>query len=55
MKELIGFYLVSLAMSAFIVCVTGYGLSTKDKMIFLTQVAISLGLISIGTYLLVSD
>lgn len=55
MKELIGFNLVAFAISMFLIWFIGWSLSTKDKLILIMQEAIFLGILSVGTYLLVSD
>lgn len=53
-KELIGFNLVALAISALIVWLTCLEFSTKDKLIFVMQEAIFLGVLSVGAYLLIN-
>lgn len=52
MKELIGFNLVALAITALIVLCTGFELSTKDKLIFVALEAVFFGILSTGIYLL---
>lgn len=54
MKELIGFNLVALAITALIVLCTGFKLSTKDKLIFVALEAVFFGILSTGIYLLFS-
>lgn len=54
MKELIGFNLVALAISALIVWLTCLEFSTKDKLILVMQEAIFLGVLSVGAYLLIN-
>lgn len=51
MKELIGFYLVGLAISMFLTWLIG-ALSTKDKLILFVQDFIYLAILFAGVYLL---
>lgn len=52
MKELIGFYLVGLAISMFLTWLIGWALSTKDKLILFVQEFIYLAILFAGVYLL---
>lgn len=52
MRVLIGFNLIAFAITSFLVWVTGWELSTKDKLIFIMQEATFLGVLSVGAYLL---
>lgn len=55
MKELIGFNIISFAITLLITLVMGGDLDTKDKLLLITGELIILGLISVGTYLLVGE
>lgn len=52
MKELIGFNLVTFAISMLLIWLIGWSLSTKDKLILIMAEAIFLEILSVGTYLL---
>lgn len=52
MKELLGLFLVWLAISMFLTWLFGWELSTKDKLLLIVQEFIFLGLLVAGTYLL---
>lgn len=52
MKELLGLFLVWLAISMFLIWLFGWELSTKDKLLLIVQEFIFLGLLFVGIYLL---
>ena len=53
MKELIGFNMIAFAMTLLITLVMGWNLDTKEKLLLITGEPIILGIISVGTYLMV--
>ncbi len=53
MKELIGFNMIAFAMTLLITLVMGWDLDTKEKLLLITGEPIFLGIISVGTYLMV--
>lgn len=55
MKELIGFNIIEFAITLLITLVMGGDLDTKDKLLLITGEPIILGIISVGTYLLVGE
>lgn len=54
-KELIGFNMMAFAITLLITLVMGGDLDTKDKLLLITGEPIILGIISVGTYLLVGE
>ena len=55
MRVLIGFNVIAFAITLLITFVMGWDLDTKDKLLLITGEPIILGIISVGTYLLVGE
>lgn len=55
MRTLIGFNVIAFAINLLITLVMGLDLDTKDKLLLITGEPIILGIISVGTYLLVGE
>lgn len=53
MKELIGFNMIAFAMTLLITLVMGWDLDTKEKLLLITGEPIIIGIISVGSYLMV--
>lgn len=54
MRELIGFYLITMAISSFVILVLGDA-EMKEKLCFLAFTAVILAMIITGTYLLAGE
>ena len=52
MKGLIGFNIVTFAITLLIVMICGYDMETKDKALILVLMPVFVGLISIGAFLM---
>ena len=55
MRELIGFNMIAFAITLLITLVMGGDLNTKGKLLLIAGEPIILGIISVGTYLLVGE